>query len=149
MNRKYKIVRQNLHDTIMEQCGSYLLFADLAGVSENGIRHLVYGWSSQPRKKTVDALVEMTGKPAEWLFAGDYCIEKTIGGKLKYKVLYENLYNHIHQNGSFVSFCENVGINEAALHRIVTGMADPKKSTIDKILEATGLPYEYIMKEKE
>lgn len=142
MKRQNEIVHPNLHDVIKKKYGSYKVAAELAGIGTSCLQRIVSG-KTVPRVSTIKALEELTGKPAEFLFA--YTFER--GNE--YKVLYRNLYKLITEHNGVSEFSKETGIDRKSVIMIMAGIQDVKKSTIDKILEVAEEPYEWIFEEGE
>lgn len=65
----------------------------------------------------------------------------------KYKVIYPNLLKWIDNNGmTALDFSAYIDIQMSSLLHIIYGFSVPRKDTIDKILEATGMTYEEAFK---
>ena len=70
------------------------------------------------------------------------------GRPVKYPPIYPNLFNWIKNSGyTYQSFAEALGVSHNRISYIMSGRYEPRKYTIDMILEFTGLPYEIAFKE--
>ena len=70
------------------------------------------------------------------------------GREIVYPPVYPGLYNWIKENGyTYKSFAEAIGFTSNRMTYIMSGTNEPRKGTIDLILEFTGLTYEVAFKE--
>ena len=77
-------------------------------------------------------------------------LERPVRQKLpprKYKVIYPNIYKWIEDHGmTYLDFAAYCDLADNAVGHLLYGFTDPKKITIDKILDATGMTYEEAFK---